>query len=61
MGEINKLTLAAQKLINLNNMTDEQEFLVYQNAVMASLNDSWKKLKLCVTEPISGRRRGRLP
>ena len=30
-------------------MTDEQEFLVYQNAVMASLNDSWKKLKLCVT------------
>lgn len=48
-GEIHKLTLAAQKLINLNNMTDEQEFLVYQNAVMASLNDSWKKLKLCVT------------
>lgn len=45
----NKVTLAAQKLINLNDRTDEQEFLVYQNAVMTALNNSWKKLKLCVT------------
>lgn len=48
-GEQHKITLAAQKLISLNDRTDEQEFLVYQNAVMVALNNSWKKLKLCVT------------
>lgn len=48
-GEQHKITLAAQKLISLNDRTDEQEFLVYQNAVMGALNNSWKKLKLCVT------------
>lgn len=48
-GEQHRITLAAQKLINLNDRTDKEEFLVYQKTVMMALNNSWKKLKLCVT------------
>ena len=48
-GEQHKITLAAQKLISLNDRTDSEEFLVYQKAVTNALNNSWKKLKLCVT------------
>ena len=48
-GEQHRITLAAQKLINLNDRTDKEEFLVYQKTVMTALNNSWKKLKLCVT------------
>lgn len=48
-GEQHRITLAAQKLINLNDRTDKEEFLVYHKTVMTALNNSWKKLKLCVT------------
>lgn len=47
-----EVMLAAQRLVGLSDKTDEQEFLIYQKVVQAQVTQSWRKLKLAVTNHI---------